>query len=334
MSALRQVLLGILAAALSVSIILGSLSLALTEGNLSISRSLSVTPTPSPTILTPERPGVTGSPTSPVITLAALAEFTPTPSPTSLPSPTLPVPTACPPPDGWSAITVQIGDTLVNLAQFYNSDPEALAEANCLLTQDLIPGVVLYVPGIPPTEPPVQCGPPYGWVLYTVRAGDTLYSLSKAFGVSVFQLQSANCLGNSTLIRIGQRLYVPFVLPSPPHPTPTPQPTFTPLPSETPTDTPSFSPTPTVGPSESPTPTLSPTLPPPPYTPTPTPSLPPPPTDTPTAQATDDLPRPSPTPGLGMNPAPFINNRSAICLPSRTDLRWLIPMPLSAINCW
>jgi LysM repeat protein len=338
MSALRQVTLGILAAVLSVGIILGSLSLALTEGNLSVSRTLSATPTLTSTIFTPEGPVAEASPTVEVATLAALVELSPTPSPILTSTPTPPIPTNCPPPDGWSPVTVQAGDSLEGLAEFYNTLPGTLAEANCLLTQDLIPGVVLYVPGIPPTEPPVQCGPPYGWVLYTVRPGDTLYALSKIFGVTVFQLQSANCLGNSTLIRVGQRLYVPFLPPSPPHPTPTPRPTFTLQPSEIPSDTPSFSPTPTLGVSDTPIPSLSPTLPPPPSTLTPTPSLiptdPSPPTGTPTAEVTDVLPRPSPTPGLGMNHAPFSYYSKRDC-PSRwTDLRWLTQMPMVTVNCW
>jgi LysM repeat protein len=155
--------------------------------------------------------------------------------------------------------------------------------------------------GQPPVEPsPAACGPPAGWVTYTVRPGDTLAALSRAYNVSVDQLRQANCLPASNLIVAGQRLYVPFtqvdptavILPTD-TPLPTPSetlpltPTFTPLP---PTVTPL---TPTVTP-EAPTATLEPptatlelptdTLEPPPDTPEPEPTEP---RETPTVAPTE-----------------------------------------------
>lgn len=72
------------------------------------------------------------------------------------------------------------------------------------------------------------CTPPAGWVIYIVRAGDTLASISQAAGVSVAQLQQANCLTSST-IYVGQQLYVPYPI----LPTAIPTSTFTPLPTFT-----------------------------------------------------------------------------------------------------
>jgi LysM repeat protein len=71
------------------------------------------------------------------------------------------------------------------------------------------------VPVISPTVTvtPILCGPPPGWVYYTVQAGDTLFRLSQIFGVSVWQLQFANCLGSSTTIQVGQLLFVPYWYP-------------------------------------------------------------------------------------------------------------------------
>jgi LysM repeat protein len=64
---------------------------------------------------------------------------------------------------------------------------------------------------IPTTTSPTQeeCVPPPGWVIYTVRTGDTLYGLSLALGISVNELETANCLTNPSLIYVGQQLYVP-----------------------------------------------------------------------------------------------------------------------------
>ena len=83
----------------------------------------------------------------------------------------------------------------------------------------------------PTTTPAPNCGPPAGWKNYTIKSGDTLFSLSQAFRTTVAQLQLANCLGTSTKIIAGQSLFVPNV------PTITPNTTSTKTPK--PTDTPS-----------------------------------------------------------------------------------------------
>ncbi len=134
------------------------------------------------------------------------------------------------------------------------------------------------------------CGPPPGWVLYTVQPGDTLYRLSRVLGVSITEIQSANCLGNETLIRSGEKLYLPRIPPTPILPTsPVPPifiPTVTPLPTESPTAT---------EPLPSPMPTEVPTLPPtqpPTDTPIPLPTNTPEPTTLPVLTAT--LPNTSP----------------------------------------
>ncbi len=62
-----------------------------------------------------------------------------------------------------------------------------------------------------------QCTPPPGWILYTVRSGDTLHSLSIRDGTSVDAIIAANCLTTEDLSE-GDLLH----LPSPPSPQPTP----------------------------------------------------------------------------------------------------------------
>ena len=130
----------------------------------------------------------------------------------------------------------------------------------------------------PQTGTATQCSPPPGWVIYTIRSGDSLFALSQSLGVSVETLRGGNCLTNPSLLVAGQPLYVPG-LPAP-HPTsyptitppqaPTltpPQPTYTPSPAATsiptavpPTNTP-LPPTSTFTPRPLPeTPTQAPTL--------------------------------------------------------------------------
>lgn len=68
------------------------------------------------------------------------------------------------------------------------------------------------------TESAAHCGPPASWVIYKVRQGDTLYSISQRTGASIAALQLANCMGTSTTVRTGQNIYVPH-LPQAPAPT-------------------------------------------------------------------------------------------------------------------
>jgi LysM repeat protein len=198
----RQIGGSILLAVFSVALVVGGISLALAESYVP------VIPIPTQTqapVIPPINTNVfnTSTPTS---ELAAF--FTET---LPVPSATVPPPTSCPPPAGWIAISVQPGDDLVTLALRYQTTPENLRAANCLFSSDLPIGSIIYVPSIP-TQTNVPCGPPPGWVRYTVRPGNTLTSLSQAFGVSIAQLQFANCMPASQYyLTVGQIIWVPNV---------------------------------------------------------------------------------------------------------------------------
>lgn len=58
------------------------------------------------------------------------------------------------------------------------------------------------------------CAYPEGWVTYVVNPTDSLFRLSVVYGITVEELQKANCMGKDTVILPGQVIYVPF-LPSP-----------------------------------------------------------------------------------------------------------------------
>jgi len=254
----RQILWGLLIALVSSGIILGGLSLSLAEGDMvaSLPTTHSLSP-PSPTIppFTPQV-GTTSTPVPPTATL------TPPPPPTN-----------CPPPAGWQAYLVQPGDTLEGLAERYRLSTEQLSQANCLMTTSLLPGSYLYVPPMP-TRTPIPCGPPSGWIRYTILKGDTLYSLAQYYQVTVQQLQQANCMGGSTSLYTGRQIYVPPKPTRTPSPTPTSTSTVTPI--QTPV-TPSVTPlpataTPTASDTPTPTPTETPSETPPPVPPTDTPT--------------------------------------------------------------
>ena len=195
MQILRQIGGSVLLALFSVALVIGGISLALAESYVPL-----IPPTPTET-------------------QASVPSFnSPTPLPPTLvtitlsvPSATIAPPTSCPPPAGWIAITVRPGEDLATLATRYQSTAETLLVANCLFSTDLPTGSIIYVPPVA-TQTNIPCGPPAGWVSYTVRPGNTLYSLSQAFGVSVAQLQLANCLPpNQYSLVTGQIIWVPNI---------------------------------------------------------------------------------------------------------------------------
>jgi len=233
MDVLRQIGGSILLAVLSVALVIGGISLALAESYVP-----QIPPTPTDT---PALVPIFNSPTAQPILLPTQTLF--------IPSATVPPPTTCPPPAGWVAITVQPSDTLASLAAEYQITSAQLTVANCLFSDNLPTGSIIYVPPVP-TKTAKPCGPPPGWVRYTVQPGNTLTGLSLAFGISISQLQFANCmLPTQYYIVPGQSLWVPNV------PTRTPRATATrtltpvviifPTITRTATSTPTASPPPT-----------------------------------------------------------------------------------------
>ena len=302
MKGIGQLLLGLVSAAGISLLILSAFTLALLEGGTEVAGPAAL-PEVSPTAPPPSTlPAQSGTP-------RPLAD-TPTPSVI-----TATQGSSCPPPpDDWVIYTVQPGDTLESIATRAGVTSERVLEVNCLPFSQLVADMQIYLPFITPTNtapvllPTVlptatvgPCLPPRNWVIYIVRDGDTLFSLGRAFGVTVFQLKVGNCL-SSDLIYAGQRLYVPNVptiTPTEPRrPTETPEPSSTntlqPKPDDpTSTHTPTATYTPTLEPkvtdtgTPTPTPTSSLTS-----TATPTPTPPP-----PTATETDPAVELPETPG-------------------------------------
>lgn len=138
-----------------------------------------------------------------------------------LPPGTVPVPTPPPgglpePPDcpGGHIHTVASGETLYTIAQRYRLPLPRLIAANPQLVDPnvLAVGQKICVPGVPAPPPPPVPPPPEcpGGTIYTVKAGDTIFSVAQAHGVSVERLLRANPqVTNPNLILVGQKLCIP-----------------------------------------------------------------------------------------------------------------------------
>lgn len=127
--------------------------------------------------------------------------------------------------------TVSYGETLYSIGRYYGVSPHAIAQANNLYNPNYIyAGQVLYIPssggyypppsgGYPPPNcghptPPPNCGHPpsggQGGVHHTVRYGETVSSIARMYGSSVWAITEANNLYNPNYIYAGQVLYVPY----------------------------------------------------------------------------------------------------------------------------
>lgn len=101
--------------------------------------------------------------------------------------------------------TIRPGDTLFSLAHFFNVSLDDLLEANPGIDpQRLSVGQVIC---IPLATPPAACGP--GTMEYTIRAGDTLYSLARRFNTTVVSIIGINPGINPNALLIGQKICIP-----------------------------------------------------------------------------------------------------------------------------
>jgi len=229
MQTLRQLGGGVIVAVVSVILVIGGIFLSLAETLPSPATPTQIPPTFPQSFPTPTATAI-GSPATDTPTTTAL----PTITETVTPALALASPTSCTPPSGWILITTSSGDTVYTLAQRYKTTPESLNAANCLTSAELPAGFALYVPPVP-TVTVIPCGPPAGWVRnYVVQRGDTLFSIALSYNITYPQLQRGNCMGSSTTIYAGQRLWVPNV---PPRRTSTPVPGVTTVPTDIPPTT-------------------------------------------------------------------------------------------------
>ena len=107
-------------------------------------------------------------------------------------------------PDNMFLYTVEKGDTLYNIARVYGVSVDAIRNLNYLTSDNLYIGQVLRIPEIY-TRPEDMNVPQY--INYTVKKGDTLYSIARDYNTTVDSLLQDNGLKNNTL-SVGQNLKI------------------------------------------------------------------------------------------------------------------------------
>ena len=133
--------------------------------------------------------------------------------------------TGSPPPSSGIHI-VQRGENLFRIALRYGITYQALAAANGIVNVNRVyVGQRLVIPGHGATPSPPAQPTPSGQT-YVVRRGDTLSSIARRYGVSMWTLAQANSIRNPSFIYVGQVLRIPSGgSPAPPSPSPPSAPT-------------------------------------------------------------------------------------------------------------
>jgi LysM repeat protein len=109
-------------------------------------------------------------------------------------------------PAGWQAYMVQASDSLTSLGVARGITVAEIMRVNCLTVPVIYPNTILYLPIQAPTR--VPCGPPSWWTRYLVQSGDTLFSLARRYGTTVYQIMNANCMVGPQLTA-GRYIYLP-----------------------------------------------------------------------------------------------------------------------------
>jgi LysM repeat protein len=128
------------------------------------------------------------------------------PYPTPPPGPTPIPPTPCPPQPGQSVYVVQRGDTMYSIARRFGCSVYEISVANNIANPSLIyAGQRLIIPSTCSCTP----SPPTSGRVHVVQRGETLYSIARRYGTTVWAIAMANNLSNPNVIYAGQRLVIP-----------------------------------------------------------------------------------------------------------------------------
>lgn len=112
-----------------------------------------------------------------------------------------------------STYKVQKGDTLYTIANTFNTTINDIKELNNLTSNTIYIGQELTIPKtIPPSDTPPEENPGEDiYTIYTVQKGDSLWSISQRYNISVQELININQLLTTT-IKVGEQLKVPAIL--------------------------------------------------------------------------------------------------------------------------
>ena len=117
----------------------------------------------------------------------------------------------------WYRYQIQVGDALGSIAQRFDVSLSALKSINKMKSNRIIAGRYIFVPipansKIPPnsTSTSNYKGSNYKGkrIIHKIKNGESLYTISKKYGVTVKQIIEWNKIKNPSKISVGQKLYI------------------------------------------------------------------------------------------------------------------------------
>lgn len=109
----------------------------------------------------------------------------------------------------WLRIKVASGDTLSEIAHRHRTDTATLRRVNNLAGSTIRVGQALYIPNAETTTNRSPGGRNREGVQYSVQSGDSLWTISRAHGVSMTHIMKANHVGPKDVLKVGQNLSIP-----------------------------------------------------------------------------------------------------------------------------
>ena len=100
-----------------------------------------------------------------------------------------------------NSYVVEKGDTLYGISKKFNTSVQSIKELNNLKDNNLAIGQILKINNNNESNP-LEC------IVYTVKKGDSLYSISKKYNTTVEEIKRYNNL-TSNLLSIGDRIIIP-----------------------------------------------------------------------------------------------------------------------------
>lgn len=108
----------------------------------------------------------------------------------------------------YTVYTAVKGDTLYSLSKRYNVSIDDITAANPVLAEGLKLGQTIKIPHKTETAKKAQKRPKRQFITHTVKKGETLYSISRLYEISVDALTGDNDNIDPVHLAVGQKLYI------------------------------------------------------------------------------------------------------------------------------
>ena len=109
----------------------------------------------------------------------------------------------------WQRVEIRSGDTLSTIAVRYGTDVATLQKVNELRNHTIRAGHALLIPKPSADLSAYPAQARHQKADYTIKPGDSLWTISREYDVSMASLMKANHVGPTDVLRVGQKIRIP-----------------------------------------------------------------------------------------------------------------------------